>query len=104
MTLIGWQGRLNEASTPDDVVHVARDFLARWSPAELSALPAECMPGKIVDDEDIGRYALMLVQGSCAGDRLADGALQRMASFFTRASLRLAQITAQATEVSSEGN
>jgi hypothetical protein len=102
ITVIGWQGRLNEASTPEDVVKVARDFLARWLPHELQRLPAECLPGKIVDADDVNQYALTLVQRSCAGDRMGDGLLQQMAAFFTRASLRLAQITAQATEVSSE--
>ena len=103
LSIIGWQGRLNEASTRTDVLRLAREFLARLSPADVALLPEECRPGKLVDWEDISDYALVLVKRSCAGDRLADATLQRIAAFFTRATVRLAQITAQATEVSSEG-
>ena len=46
--------------------------------------------------------ALGLVQCSCSGDRMADAPLQRMAGFFTRATVRLAQITAHSAEVSAE--
>jgi len=102
VSMIGWQGRLNETSTRSDVLHLAREFLSRLSPADVALLPEECRPGKLVDTADISDYALALVQRSCAGDRLADATLQRIAAFFTRASLRLAQITAHATEVSSE--
>jgi hypothetical protein len=102
LSIVGWHGRLNEASTHTDVLRLAREFLARLAPADVALLPEECRPGKLVDSADISDYALALVQRSCAGDRLADATLQRVAAFFTRASLRLAQITAQATEVSSE--
>ena len=102
LSVIGWQGRLNEASTRLEVLRVAREFVARLDTAELSLLPEECRPHKLVDSDDISDYALGLVKCSCSGDRLADATLQRMAGFFTRAAVRLAQITAQATEVSSE--
>ena len=102
MSLDGWEGRLHEASTREEVVSVAREFVARWSPAELAALPVESLPAKIVDDEDVSQYALRLMQRSCAGDRMDDGPLQHLASFFNHASSRLAQITGQPAEASSE--
>ena len=102
LTAIGWQGRLNEASTRADVVRVAREFLARCTPTELATIPDECRPTKLVDAEDISQAALGLVQCSCSGDRMADAPLQRMAGFFTRATVRLAQITAHSAEVSAE--
>ena len=102
LSVIGWQGRLNEASTRLDVLRVAREFVGRLDPAEIARLPEECRPHKLVDSDDIGDYALGLVKCSCAGDRMADTTLQRIAAFFTRASVRLAQITAHTTEVSGE--
>ena len=101
-SVVGWQGRLSEAGTAAEVLRVAREFVARITPGELQQIPEECRPTKIVDEDDISRYALILVQRSCAGDRMADRQLQRMASFFTRAALRLAQINAHATTETEE--
>ena len=96
-----WQQRLNEAASRRDVVVVARDYVARMSPPEFARLPEPCRPSKIVDADDVTSYALTLVQCSCAGDKLTDQRLQRMAAFFTRASVRLAQlatVTRETTE------
>ena len=97
-----WQERLNQAHTRQDVVRVARDYLVRMTPSEFRRLPEDCRPGKIVDGDDVCNYALALVQCSCSPANLGDSGLQRLAAFFTRATVRLAQISSVAREISTE--
>lgn len=103
LTAIGWQGRLNEASTPHEVISVVRDYLALWTPAEIGQLPESCRPGKFVDAEDVSRYAVKLAREQIEGSSAPPALLQKLSGFFTNASLRLSQILARANEVSSEG-
>ena len=39
-----WADLLDEVTAPQDVLRVAKDFLATWDPYELAALPPECKP------------------------------------------------------------
>ena len=100
LTQVGWHGMLNEAVTQEDVVAIARDYLAQWSPQEISRLPAVLRPGKIVDADDIACYAVALVQEQVAAEQVP--AVHKMATFFSNASLRLSQILARSSEVSAE--
>ena len=86
---IGWQGVLDAACSADEVVAIARDFVARISPEEFSALPPGCRPHKLVDADDVVDYAVTLVRESCAGESMSDSLLQQIASFFTHACTRL---------------
>lgn len=90
----GWQERLSAATRAEHVVDVARDFCAMITPEEASQLPADCRPGKLVDAQDVSDYAYVLVRLSCADEHLTNPILLKLATFFTRASLRLSQITA----------
>lgn len=97
-----WQERLDAASSGAEVVDIARDFIATVTPEETAQLPLECRPGKLVDAQDISDFAFTLVRRSCADDFLGDINLLRMATFFTRASLRLSQITAQQADAADQ--
>jgi hypothetical protein len=99
LTSIGWHGLLNECMEPPEVVRTVKEYLARWSPEEIAALPEHCRPGRLVDGDDVADYALRLVRAQCAG---ASADLDKLAAFVTSAALRLAQITARTSEVSSE--
>lgn len=99
LSAIGWQGRLNECLDEHDVVQTVRDYLARLEPEEIASLPEGCRPGRFVDAQDVSDFALQLARAQCdSGEPLVD----KMAAFMTNASLRLAQILARASEVSSE--
>src|SRR6187551_1010393 len=84
-----WQGMLDEAGSPDEVVGVARDFVARISPEEFSALPPDCRPHKLVDADDVVDYAVTLVRESFMSENSSDPILQHIATFFTHACTRL---------------
>jgi hypothetical protein len=98
----GWQSRLDEASTKDDVVGVCKEFLALWTAEELAQLPASCQPKAAIAAEEVNYYALTLIRQSDIGDRSSAPLLHRMSTFFTKAALRLAQITVQSAELFSE--
>ena len=96
---IGWQGILNECVEPAEVVRTVKDYLARWTPEEIAALPAHCRPGRLVDGDDVADYALRVARAQCDGTSFE---VDKLAVFMTNAALRLAQITARTSEVSSE--
>ncbi len=86
-----WQERLDEALTEDEVLAVARDYLATLSPQEYARLPHAIRPGKLVDANDVTTYAFELVRAQC-DDADAAGTLQRLAHIMSRASIRLSEI------------
>ena len=86
-------GHLHGALTADQVVNAARDYLAQWSPSEISRMPPHLRPGKIVDAEDVNAYAFeLLQQQQFAMDPRASPEIHEMANFFSSASMRLPQI------------
>lgn len=88
-----WQQRLATASCEREVVDVARDFLAQFSPYEIVTLPMQCRPpGKIVDSHDITTYAFSLVRHRCDGGEGVAYAVHKLADFFAHAAVRLSQI------------
>jgi hypothetical protein len=102
MSAIGWQGRLNEAPTADDVVKVCNDFLASFTPDAIAELPASCRAQEPVRIGDINPYALRLIRQHGIGARASAPVLHDVSTFFTKAALRLAQITTQSAVVASE--
>ena len=97
MAVVTWQGRIAAALTEQDVVGVARDFVAALEPRDIASLPEECRPGKIVDSNDVTGYAFLLVRTQCA-DAGAAGLMWKLADFFSKASIRLSQILAVVAE------
>jgi hypothetical protein len=90
---VGWQGRLEAATSREGVVDVARDFLALVTPEEVARMPVDCRPVKLVDGEDVANYAVTLTRRSCDPDCFNDHNLQRIAAFFGDALGRLSQLT-----------
>ena len=89
---LGWQGRLSDAGSADDVVAIARDYLALWSPEELALIPQDLRPAKLVDADDVSGYALALVQARMARGTAGEAVVHKIGNFFGSASLRLSQL------------
>ena len=89
----GWQDRLTHAQTETDVVEVARDFIAQFSPYEIAALPESCRPpNRVKDANDITEYAFTLVRHHCDNGEPHDYAAHRLTNFFSNAAVRLSKI------------
>lgn len=85
-----WLRDIERASTPNDVVASARDYLSLWSPHEL---PAECREIRIEDEADIPRVRERLASGSAtmAGRETADR-FRDLVAYLSRASERLGEL------------
>ena len=92
--MLSWLQQIDAAKSPFEVVAVTRDYLASWTPDELSRLPAACRPGRVKDEQDIDQLHVCLVE-EYGRNRLKDealAALQKLTSFIVRASVRIAQL------------
>jgi len=88
---IDWQQRLWLSRSTDAVITLVREHVATLSRDELHSLPPTCRPVRIDNAEDVARYAFYLVSERC-GSRQGSSELHRLASFFSAASTRLAQL------------
>jgi hypothetical protein len=94
-----WHRQIDDAKSVAEVVSIARDFLATWTPAELAQLPPDCRPGKIRDETDIAEIHSRLAEEyrttRASGDELTT--LQVLTSFMVRASVRIAELGGDTT-------
>lgn len=88
---VDWQRRLWLSRSSEAVIEVVREHVATLSREEFYSLPPACRPGRIDNAEDVARYAFYLVSERC-GPRESGSAVHRLASFFSAASTRLAQL------------
>lgn len=96
-TVVSWAARVEGAGSAQEVVEVAREFLAQLTPYEVHALPSACMPPpKVVDADDVTAYAVALVRHDCADSSGAPGLAHKLADFFSHASGRLARLAQDA--------
>jgi hypothetical protein len=101
---VSWQERLDDCMSCGEVVAVARDFLATFTPYELALLPeAVRPPAKLYDSEDLTPYAFELVRRDCDRDPPEVAELvHKFAQFFSYASVRLAQLQSRAANSDDE--
>jgi len=94
-----WKALLDDAETERDVVALARDYFAMWTPSEIAALPADCRPGPIRDGEDITYWAFEYARRHIAASQDDPGLaaqLLKLRTFFSHAAARLSFVTAAA--------
>jgi hypothetical protein len=91
---LSWQDRLDSAATESEVISIARDFIAQFTPQEIERLPKACRPGKFFEANDVTSHAFALIRYECGKQDEAAAVLRRLASFFSNASIRLSQIMA----------
>ena len=89
---VSWPQRLKSARTEAEVVDVARDFLATFSPYDLARLPEELRPGRLVDGNDVNDVAFTLVRHDHDDGRGTARSIHRLTTFFTNASVRLTEL------------
>ena len=95
MTATTWLQLLARATTIDEVITTARDYTASLDHAVLARVPSELQPGKLFDTHDIASYAYELARHHYAGsDREVAATVNGLASFFSEAVQRLAQLAA----------
>jgi len=89
-----WTARLGVASSPEQIVQLAKRFLDMHDEKTLSRLPLHCQPHPIHTPQEVCNYAFRLTQEQLRFDGPLDAGLllDRMALFFSLASSRIAQL------------
>lgn len=93
--MVTWYRLLDSARGPLEVVAIARDYLATWTPEEMARLPAAVRPGKLRDERDIEELHSSLVDEyrTTTATGLALDALQRLTTFMVRAAIRISELS-----------
>jgi hypothetical protein len=92
-----WNLRLRGAHSNREVVALARDFIAQWTPAEIAEFPESCRPGTLKSADDLAYYAYVLAKEE-RRPAPCDPKLTIVATFFAAASLRMSEIAAVSAE------
>ena len=89
-----WRRHLSVACTEHEIVQLARDYVATWSPEEMFRLPEECRPGHVREGDDISHCAYELARAHCSLRYVddIDRLLMRMLAFMSEAAMRLAAV------------
>jgi len=93
--MVTWYRLLENARNSLEVVAIARDYLATWTPEEIAHLPAAARPGKLRDERDVEELHSALVdeyRGTVATGPALD-ALQRLTTFMVRAAIRISELS-----------
>ena len=93
LVAVSWPQRLKAAKTPAEIVGVARDFLATFSPYDFARLPEALRPGRLVDANDVSDFAFALVRHDHDDSRGTARCIHRLTQFFTNASVRLSEVS-----------
>ena len=102
LSAVTWESKLREADDEHEVIAIVREFVARFDPQEIDALPAVCRPGKFFVADDVAAFALSLAQHHCGDTAGAEELVHKLSAFFSEASNRLTQILRN--DNSSEGD
>jgi hypothetical protein len=62
---LSWIERIDAATSTTEILDIARVYTASLTLDEISALPLECRPRKLVDASDLSEYAMDLMRASC---------------------------------------
>lgn len=84
---------LRAATSEEEVVRLARDYLAQWQPSELAAIPAACRPRAIADAEGLADAAFALTRARIDASA-PQPPLEEMEIFFAMACARVSELEA----------
>jgi hypothetical protein len=88
-----WQERLQHAGSGEEVVAMAREFMAQFTPYEIHSLPGPCKPpAKIVDALDVASYAYALVRHECGDNDDHAELVHKLAAFYSEGAKRIAYL------------
>jgi hypothetical protein len=92
--MLTWQRRLEAASSEQEVVAVAREYIATLSAGDIARLPEPCRPGSFECGQDVSDYGFALVRHHCITDGASARLVTRLSDFISHAEARLRQLAA----------
>jgi hypothetical protein len=89
-----WHHEIDKATTEDEVVKSAADFLALWAPQELAPLTLGWRDLRIEDASDVERMKQWLVESVSSAHSISPhaAALRELASYFWHAAFRIHEL------------
>jgi len=93
-----WHHQINEARGWEDLIQIARDYIASLSPAEWSSVPRACRPERIKGIDDISFWHRRLADEYVCIAKTTQGndTLRDMLAFFTTAAERSSEMVGSA--------
>jgi len=95
---VTWLEKVRLAASEAEVLEVAREFIATLDHFEVAALPIRCAPRKLLVADDVSSYALDLVGHFTDEPEMTAKTVQKLATFFTQASIRLSEVLARTND------
>ncbi len=95
-----WQERLRLATTDTEVIAIAKDYLDSLPAADAAMLPPRCQPRALLCAHDVSSYAFELVGQYAEATNASVNLVNRLAVFFTQASIRLSELVSSASAAS----
>jgi hypothetical protein len=89
MTSSGWQERLDQAGSTQDLIGVVNEFLSLWTAEETQRIPEDCRIAYVTSVQQVSAQAYLLAHRKSGKN---DAAMHRLSTFFTNAALRLFRI------------
>ena len=80
-----WRLAIPQARTPQELLELAKDFVADWDQRDLAHLPADCRPQDVRDLDDVSYMAYRLAQAFAnpTADPRDEPYVREMLSFFS---------------------
>ena len=101
----GWHCKLELAQSAEEVVALARDYVAGLAPGDLGRLPDPCRSLRVKAEDDIEYWTYRLSQRPRQADAAIDGEfMQDVFNHFLHASLRISQIRRAAAATPGRGH
>jgi hypothetical protein len=88
-----WIDRVDAACSVEEVMDVARVYMAQFTPGEIASLPLKCRPRKLFDSTDLTEFALDLVRETCI-DPEPSSVVMKMAAVISHASTKVTELLA----------
>ena len=90
-----WPHRIAHTTNVDELLEVARVYLATWFPEELGRVPHECRPTRVKGLDDVYFWRDRLVESYCGGAAKVEGdAVRDLLAFFAAAADRASELRA----------
>lgn len=65
--MTNWHDRIEDIDDQDDLLGLARDYLASWSPQALAMIPEQARPLQVKGTDDLAYWHQRLVDCYCTG-------------------------------------
>jgi hypothetical protein len=99
--LFDWLQEVRKTQNEQDLLSLAREYLANWYHGDLAEIAEDCRPTRIRDADDLHYWSERLAEGFCKGGALGSrpDLHREMLAFFVEAARRADELPSAAAKV-----